>query len=896
MGLSIGVHLLNLLTIPALAFVYYFRKYPVTRKGIIYTSIISVAILGAIQFGIITGIVALAGDFELFFVNSMGLPFNSGILFYSVLIIAAVVLSLRHSLQPSPLLYKVVMGIIGVILFFSLTNSADAGDVVTKLLIGAVILGVAYYLRKEYALINTIVLCFSFIVIGYSSFGIVLVRSAANPPMDENNPENIFNFFSYLNREQYGDRPLFYGQYYTARLVDQKDGAASYTRVPGDKKYRFTGYRPVNIYDPAQSTILPRMYSNQPSHVSEYKKWAGVKGDRKPNFIENMQFLFVYQLGEMYWRYFMWNFAGRQNDLQGPGGITKGNWESGIKFIDAIRLGPQDKLPQSMLSNRGRNHYFFFPFILGIIGLIYHFNKQKYDAWLVMLLFFFTGIAIVLYLNGPPLQPRERDYAYVGSFYAFAIWVGLGALSLAEAARKKIPSAIAPIGVSAICLLAVPYVMAKENWDDHDRSHRYTSRDFAYDYLNSCAPNAILFTNGDNDTFPLWYAQEVENVRTDVRVVNLSLLNTDWYIDQLKRKAYDSDAVPFSLTFDQYMQGNRDYIPYVNKHLSGPIELSDLMKFITSEDPRAKVGGGDRELLNYFPTRNFKITVDKKQVLATGTVPAEDSSKIVDAITWTLPESQNYLMKNDIMIIDLLANNHWKRPVYFATTVGSENFLNMDDYFQLEGLAYRLVPVKAVKRDEFRGSVSTDIMYGNVMDKFLWGNMKDPRVYLDENNLRMTTNMRLNTIRLTEALLNEGKKDSAKAVLDKSVEEMPDYNVPYNFFMVRVAQQYLELAGNMTDSAGISSSDMELNKRKECLDSGMRIVNRLSQIYEDNMNYYLSLKGTDYYKSVVSEVGQALYVLQLLPAMVRNTGQIQLSDSLAKKFMNLKAQTPGSAD
>jgi hypothetical protein len=891
MGLSIGVHLLNLLTIPALAFVYYFKKYPVTRKGIIYTSVISVIILGAIQFGIITGIIALAGDFELFFVNSLGLPFNSGILFYSALIIAAVIICLRHSLKPSPTLYKAVLGIIGLILLFSLSNSADAGDVIVKLIIGAAILGTAYFLRTEYSLINTIILCFTFIVIGYSSFGLVLVRSAANPPMDENNPENIFNFFSYLNREQYGDRPLFYGQYYTARVIDQKDGSATYTRVPGDKKYRFTGYRPIAVYESSQQTILPRMYSNQPSHVSEYKKWAGVKGDRKPTFIENMQFLIVYQLGEMYWRYFMWNFAGRQNDLQGPGGITKGNWESGIKFIDAIRLGPQDKLPESMLKNRGRNHYFFFPFILGIIGLIFQFTRQKHDGWVVLLLFFFTGIAIVLYLNGPPLQPRERDYAYVGSFYAFAIWVGLGVLSLTEAARKKMPGVAAPIGITLICLLAVPYVMAKENWDDHDRSHRFTSRDFAYDYLNSCAPNAILFTNGDNDTFPLWYAQEVENIRTDVRVVNLSLLNTDWYIDQLKRKAYDSDAVPFSLTFDQYMQGTRDYIPYVNKKLSGALELSDLMKFISSEDPRAKVGGGDRELLNYFPTKHLKITIDKKQILATGTVAAEDSSKIVDAITWTLPESQNYLMKNDIMILDLLANNRWKRPVYFATTVGSENFLNMDDYFQLEGLAYRFVPIKAVKEEEsFRGSVNVDIMYDNVMNKFLWGNMKDKRVYLDENNLRMTTNMRLNTVRLTQTLLDAGKNDSAKAVLDKCMEEMPDYNVPYNIFMTRVAQQYLSIAGNMSDSIGISSSDMELNKRRQCLDEGMRIVRRLAEIYQDNLNYYLSLKGTDYYKSVEPEVGQALYVLQLLPTMVRNTGQVQLSDSLGKNFMKLRNQ------
>lgn len=846
MGLSIGVHLLNLLTIPALGFVYYFRKYPVTTKGIIYTMAISVAILAAIQYGIITYLVDLAAEFELLFVNSFGLPFYSGIIFYSAVVI------------------------------------------------GLVIWGLYYTQKANKPIWNTVLLCFSFVVIGYSSFAAIMVRSAANPPLDENNPENIFNFLSYLNREQYGDRPLLYGQYYTARLIDQKQGSATYTRVQGEKKYRFTGYRIDPIYDPEQCGLLPRMYSNQASHVSEYKKWASIKGDRKPTFFENMKFLIVYQLGEMYWRYFMWNFAGRQNDIQGPGGITRGNWASGINFIDAMRLGPQDKVPQSLTINKARNHYYFFPFILGFIGLIFHFNRNKYDAWVVMLLFFFTGIAIVLYLNGPPLQPRERDYAYVGSFYAFAIWVGLGTLPLIEAARKKISPMAATIVISLICLLAVPGVMANANWDDHDRSHRYTSRDFAYDYLNSCAPNAILFTNGDNDTFPLWYDQEVENIRTDVRVVNLSLLNTDWYIDQLKRKAYESDAVPFSLTFDQYVQGTRDYIPFVDRKLKDPLELSDLIKFITSEDPRAKVGGGGREELNYYPTKNFKITVDKKKVLATGTVAAEDSAKIVDSIEWTI--SQNYLMKNDIMILDLIANNNWNRPVYFATTVGTENFLNLDDYFQLEGLAYRFVPIKKIKdpsggNEPFRGTVASEIMYTNVMNKFVWGNMKDPKVYLDENNLRMTTNMRINTIRLTETLLDEGKNDSARAVLDKCMEEMPDYNVPYNIFMTRVAEQYLRIAGNLPDSVSISTSDVELNKRKQALDRGLMIVKRLAEINEDNMNYYLSLKGTDYYKSVESDVNQSLYVLQSLPTIVRNAGQTQLSDSLAKKFQKFYQQS-----
>ncbi|MBK5285323.1 MAG: DUF2723 domain-containing protein, partial [Bacteroidia bacterium] len=842
MGLSIGVHLLNLLTIPALGFVYYLRKYPVSRMGIIYTAVISVVILAAIQYGIITYLIEIAAKMELLFVNSFGLPFNSGIVFYSIAIV------------------------------------------------GLVIWGLMYTIKRNKPLWNTVLLCFTFIIIGYSSFTVIVIRSAANPPLDENNPENIFNFLSYLNREQYGDRPLFYGQYYTARLVDQKEGSETYTRVPGEKTYRSTGNRVIPVYDPEQQTIFPRMYSSQTNHVSEYKKWAGIKGDRKPNFVENMKFFFVYQLGEMYWRYFMWNFAGRQNDIQGPGGITKGNWVSGIKFIDAIRLGPQDKLPESLMNNRGRNLFYFLPFILGIIGLIFHFNNKKSDAWVVMLLFFFTGIAIVMYLNGPPLQPRERDYAYVGSFYAFAIWVGLGVLPLIEAARKKMPGLIAAGGVTAICLLAVPVLMASQTWDDHDRSHRFTSRDFAYDYLNSCAPNAILFTNGDNDTFPLWYDQEVENIRTDVRVVNLSLLNTDWYIDQIKRKAYESEPVPISMTFNQYVQGTRDYVPFVDKKLNASIELSDLMKIITSEDPRAKVTSGGGEKLNFYPTKNFKLTIDKAAVLSSGTVAAADAAKIVDVMEWSI--SQNYLMKNDLMILDLLATNNWKRPIYFATTVGSENFLNLDDYFQLEGLAYRLVPIKATKKeDSFRGTVAVDLMYDNVMNKFVWGNMKDKRVYLDENNLRMTTNLRINTIRLADELIDIGRKDSALKVLDKCVEEMPDYNVPYNIFMTRVAEQYFRIAGNLSDSVQMNSSDMEMNVRKSCIDKGTTIVRRLAEINEDNMNYYLSLKGTGYYKFVESEVNQSLYVLQSLPTMIKNSGQKELSDSLSKKFQEIYQQS-----
>ena len=836
MGLSIGVHLLNLLTIPAIAFVYYFRKYPITRKGIIYTSILSVVILGFVQYGVIQGLISLAAKFDLLFVNSFGMPFGSGIIFYSLLII------------------------------------------------GGIFLGLRYTKRKKLYNWNTAILCFTFILIAYTSFAQIVIRSLANPPLDENNPENVFNLQSYLNREQYGDRPLLYGQYYNAKVVDQEEGATNYAKVPGVNKYVEAGKKITPIYDPKYCTVFPRMFSNQAGHITEYKKWAGVKGDAPPTFGDNLTFFFNYQVGEMFWRYFMWNYAGRQNDLQGPGGITKGNWISGISFVDEMRLGPQDKLPDSMKSNKARNKLYFLPFILGIIGMIFHYSRDKKDAWVVMLLFFFTGLAIVLYLNQNPLQPRERDYSYAGSTYAFAMWIGLGVLSLIEALRKKMPGTTASIVVSAACLVLVPGIMAKAEWDDHDRSHRYTSRDFATDYLNSCEHNAIIFTNGDNDTFPLWYAQEVENVRTDVRVINLSLLNTDWYIDQLKRKYYDSEPINISWPSEKYMLGKRDYIPFYDRNLKEPVELKELVEFMGSDDPQSKARLNSGEDINYFPTKHLRLTVDAEAALNTGTVSKENAGKIVKSIDWTL--DGNYLMKNDLIILNILANNNWKRPVYFATTVGSENYLHLEPYFQLEGIAYRLVPIKTESKSEIvPGRVETNAMYRNVMQKFEFGNMNDDRVYLDENNLRMTTNFRINFTRLAEELLNEGKRDSAIAVLDKCVDVMPDKTVPYNYFMTRISELYYRAAGDMNRSdSTLLKTEAEQDRHKQLVQKANAIVNRVMEIYTDNLTYYFSLKGTKYYKLVEGEMNQALYIMQALSQMMKQTNQKDLADKIDKKF------------
>jgi hypothetical protein len=463
------------------------------------------------------------------------------------------------------------------------------------------------------------------------------------------------------------------------------------------------------------------------------------------------------------------------------------------------------------------------------------------------------------------------------------MWIGLGVLSLIEGLRKKMPGVAGAVAVTLICLALVPGVMAKAGWDDHDRSHRYTSRDFAADYLNSCERNAIIFTNGDNDTFPLWYAQEVENIRTDVRVVNLSLLNTDWYIDQLTRKYYDSDPIKISWTPDKYMLGRRDYIPFYDRNLKEPVELKELVDFMGSDDPQSKARTNSGDEVNYFPTKHIKLTVDADAALRSGTVSKENADKIVKEMDWSL--DGNYLMKNDLMILNILANNNWKRPVYFATTVGSENYLNLEPYFQLEGIAYRIVPIRTdTKSEVVPGRVETDVMYNNVMKKFEFGNMSDERIYLDENNLRMTTNFRINFSRLAEELLREGKRDSAIAVLDKCVEVMPDKTVPYNYFMSRIAELYYRAAGAMDRDSTVQRTDLELNKQKDLIAKANAITSRIVDIYTDNLDYYFSLKNTKYYKLVDADMNQAMYIMQAMTQTLKQTNQKELADKVEKKF------------
>jgi hypothetical protein len=869
LGLGIGVQLLALLCIPPIAMVYYFKRYEATPRGMISAFLISAVILGTIQAVIIPGVAKLAGKFELVFVNDFGLPFNTGNLFYFVALCTLIVLGLRWTQR--------------------------TGRVIA----------------------NTVILGVTVILIGYSSYAMTVIRSLANPPIDENNPENVFNLVSYLNREQYGDRPLLIGQFWDSPYADEReDGNPVYTAVyqikkgervvrneydgwnakhfveqnPGhtiDHSYVITDARKGTevVYEPEFTMVFPRMYSSQRNHVDAYKEWSDFQGrpmrttDRegkptviyKPTFTENMRFFFNYQLGWMYWRYFLWNFAGRQNDIQGHGNIIDGNWLSGVDLIDEQRLGSQDQLPSSMRQNKGYNKFFLLPLLFGIIGLVFQLVRNPKDWTVTMLLFFFTGIAIVIYLNQYPYQPRERDYAYVGSFYAFAIWIGLGVLALYEAARsitqKELSMAVgaaaglgllkyvvewdgdhsmsysilymALLGGAGLGLfhllgkvmknstvhatlatalgLVVPAVMVADGWDDHDRSTRMPARDLAADYLESCAPNAILFTNGDNDTFPLWYAQEVEGIRTDVRVVNLSLLNTDWYVDQMRRKAYESEPLPITMDPGKYRQGTRDVVALIPQG-KGYRDLKEMMAFVTNDrNMQVLFQRGVKDA--YFPTDMFSLAADSAAVFGSGTLQPGDTTW-VPRVNWKI--DRQVLLKNHLIVLDMLANNNWQRPVYFAVTTGPDSYINLQDHFQLEGLTYRLVPAYTPNRNpNLNGRVATDVMYDNVMNKFKWGNMEtEGDIYLDENILRMTTNLRLQLSSLAEALIAEGRKDEARNVLDLSLAKMPERNVPLDRIMLPTVEAYYAVGDKEKANA---------------------LSERLFTIMEENMNYYLSL-------------------------------------------------------
>ena len=791
MGLSIGVHLLNLLAIPAIVFIWYFRKYEFLWKGFTVSIIVSVLLLVLIMYGIIPGIVRVTSGFELFFVNSLGLPFNSGMYIHLLLFIAALILTVWYSFTHSDGIRIFIFA--GVTLLLSGIWLLTESLLLNLVFLAAVVYGAWILSTRQRVALNTVMTALVVIMIGYSSFAVIVIRSTANPPMNENNPSNPFALLYYLNREQYGQRPLFYGPYYNAPVTDYVKGKPTYN--PSGGKYIITNRETIRKYDERFMTVFPRMWSDSEDHIREYEQYVGEKGKpvrvtdpqtgeattlRVPTFAQNLGFMFRHQLGFMYFRYFMWNFSGRQNDVQSTGGPVNGNWITGINFLDAPRTGSVKGMPDDMKNDPSRNRYFLLPLLLGLVGFLWHFNRDVRNWWIVLLLFVMTGIAIVIYLNQYPNQPRERDYAYAASFYAFAVWIGLGVLALFELLRKATGETPAAVIASVLTFAAVPVVMGSQNWDDHDRSGRYLARDVAFNYLNTCAPNAIIFTGGDNDTFPLWYAQEVEGVRTDVRVCNLMLLNTDWYIDQMKYKAYTSEPLPISLPKELYYDGVNNQVAVLER-VKEPATAKEVMKFITSgsDVSKLKIYGED---LWYIPTRTIRIPVDSAKVLANGTVRPEDADKIVPYIDINLKGS--WIMKNQLLVIDILANNNWDRPIYFVAGQ-TEDALGLEEYIQLEGLAYRLVPVKGVNKSWFEyGRIDTEILYDNLMNKFTWRGASDPDVYIDYYHKRTLTvvRARLNHARLARELAAKGDSVRAAKVIDRCLELFPPSKLGYDFY------------------------------------------------------------------------------------------------------------------
>ena len=859
-GLSIGVHLLNLLCIPAIVLVYYYKKVPQANlKGSLLALMVSFLVVVAVLYGVVPGIITVGGWFELFFVNTLGCPFNTGEIVYIICLVASVIWGIYETYNASDknqkkqnIAFLLGFGMLGIPFYGYGWSAVICGVIVLAILWFALsykrkketvtgtdeVTGITKKKMQTVPLIsarvkNTALLCMLMLMIGYSSYALIVIRSSANPPMDQNSPEDIFTLGNYLSRDQYGDRPLFYGQAYTSQVALQQDGgyckpvmsegAPVYQRkekASADEKDSYFVVSHKNKYKYAQNMLFPRMYDA--AHAQSYEDWmGGVDGSevpfdrcgesimvKMPTQIENMRFFLSYQCNFMYWRYFMWNFAGRQNDIQGNGEPEHGNWITGFSFIDDAMLGDQSKLPDDLKQNKGHNVFYCMPLILGLIGLFWqawYTRKRKVvkngkeveeilpvgiqQFWVVFFLFFMTGLAIVIYLNQTPMQPRERDYAYAGSFYAYAIWCGLGVLAILDLLKKKAKiSGVAVSAIVAAITLLVPIQMASQTWDDHDRSNRYTCRDFGQNYLMSLQEkgNPIIFTNGDNDTFPLWYNQEVEGVGTDARVCNLSYLATDWYIDQMKRPAYDSPSVPITWPRLDFCSGTNEYIQVE------PEAKKQILDFYKQDPAAAKQQFGEEpfELKNvlknwvrsknadfhFIPTDTLYITIDKEAVKKSGMMMASDT--IPDKMVISL-KGKNALYKNDLMMLEMLAQSNWTRPIYVALTVGQENYMNLGDNFVQEGLANRITPFTTNKPGA--KNFDAEKAYHNIMTRFKFGNLKQKGLYIDETTMRMCYTHRRLLAQTALQLIAEDKKQKAIDILKKADTEIPGYNVTVDY-------------------------------------------------------------------------------------------------------------------
>ena len=873
MGLSIGVHLLNLLAIPAIVLVYYFKKFEFSWKGFAFSLTTSIVLLALLMYGIMPGVVTISSKFDWFFVNSLGLPPNSGMVFHLLLVVVLFILAIKFTFSSGD---RVRNGIVAIAALFFTGIWVISGSVGLNIIALLSISGVIWYMAgKSRTTLNAVLTVIMVILIGYSANAIIVIRSTANTPLNENNPSNPFNLLYFLNREQYGQRPLFTGPYYNAPVIEYGDGKPKYALEKG--KYIITGRNIERVYDPRFITVFPRMWSDQEDHQQVYEEWGKVKGTpiqvtdqtgekkvvRKPTFGENLRFMFSYQFGYMYFRYFMWNFAGKQNDTQGTGGPINGNWITGIKFLDEPRVGTSD-LPGDMGTDPSRNKYYLLPFFLGLAGMFYQLNRDNKNWGIILLLFIMTGIAIVVYLNQYPNQPRERDYAYAGSFYFFSVWIGLGVLALFDFLSRFTKEHLAAPLAGVLCFLAVPVVLGTQNWDDHDRSGRYLARDVAFDYLNSCAPDAILFTNGDNDTFPLWYAQEVEGKRTDVRVCNLMLLNTDWYIDQMKRTTYSSAPLPVTLPVKKYYDGINNQV-FIVERTKDPVDISTIIDWITSENKATKVQTSSTEIgemLDIIPSRTIRIPIDRAKVIASGTVRVEDSAKIVPYIDIKL--KGNSILKSQLIVLDILAHNNWSRPIYFVTGYHNDA-LGLEEYFQLEGLAYRLVPIKSQNKNWLDyGRINTDILYENMIKKFVWGGANNKKVDIDYNHRRTITvvKARLNYARLALALSAEGKNEKAIEVLDFCMAALPLDKIPYDPYMADVIEAYYK--------AGATAKAVEM-------------TNAFCDYYYKRLDYFL--KQTPFIVSSAEfEIQTAIQYTSRVANACNGNGKPEMGEEITKKL------------